>query len=175
MSDIPDGTSNTLGVVEAGPPVPWSKPADISYDARKPVPSLAGPFANVRNVAALDGSVHGLKPNLDETTLRRLISPNDGNVVPALKTLRVNFPADTEAEKKALAKLLEQNQALIAALEEQISEHAALLALANKLTKDVDRAEEEQERIKKMIDTLKAKNQKLRDEFGLRGGTPVPK
>ena len=124
------------------------------HPAQLPLPPLPGPFANVRNAAAFDGSVHGLKPNLDETTLRNLISPNDGNIVPGLKTLRVNFPADTEAEKKVLAKLLEQNQALIAALEEQISEHAALLALANKLTKDVDRAEEEQDRIKKELARL---------------------
>lgn len=174
-NEIADGTANTLGLIEAGPPVPWSKPADIGYDPAKPLPSLAGPFANVRNVAAFDGTVHGLKPNLDEATLRALISPNDGNAVPALKTLRVSFPADTEAEKKVLAKLLEQNQALIVALEAQIAEHAALLALANKLTKDIDRAEEEQARIKAMIDTLKSKNKKLRDEFGLRGGAPVPK
>jgi hypothetical protein len=174
IADIVDGTSNTLGVIEAGPPVPWTKPADINYDATKPLP-FAGPFANVRNAACFDGSVHSLKPGLNQNTMRSLIVPNDGQVVPALKTLRTTFPADTEEAKKTLAKLLEQNLELIAVLEKQIAEHAALLALTNKLTKDLDRAEEEQERLNSMIESLKAKNKKLRDELGLRGGSPIPK
>jgi RNA polymerase sigma factor (sigma-70 family) len=175
LAEVTDGTSNTLAVIEAGPPVPWTKPADIAYHSRKPLPVFVGPFANVRNAATLDGSVHGLRPNLDEITLRRLIEPNDGSVLPAVKTLRARFPADTEEEKKALARLLEQNQALIAALEEQISEYAALLALNNKLTRDLDRAEEEQDRLKKMVNDLKAMNKKLRDDLGLRRGAGVPK
>jgi hypothetical protein len=175
LAEVTDGTSNTLAVIEAGPPVPWTKPADIAYHSRKPLPVFVGPFANVRNAATLDGSVHGLRPNLDEITLRRLIEPNDGSVLPAVKTLRARFPADTEEEKKALARLLEQNQALIAALEEQISEYAALLALNNKLTRDLDRAEEEQDRLNKMVNDLKAMNKKLRDDLGLRRGAGVPK
>ncbi|HKB06504.1 MAG TPA: hypothetical protein VKD90_30190, partial [Gemmataceae bacterium] len=175
MVEVTDGLSNTLGVIESGPPVPWSKPADIAYDPGQPLPPLTGPFANVRNAAALDGGVHALRPNLDETTLRRLIEPNDGNVLPALKTLRARFPADTDDEKKALARLIEENQALIAAVEEQIAEQAALLGLTNKLTKDVDHAEAQQEQLRRLLDNLKVKNKKLRDEIGLRPGAPVPK
>jgi hypothetical protein len=175
MVEVTDGLSNTLGVIEAGPPVPWSKPVDIVYDPSQPLPPLTGPFANVRNAGALDGVVHALRPNLDETTLRRLIEPNDGNILPGLKTLRARFPADTDDEKKALAKLIEDNQALITAIEEQIAEQAALLGLTNKLMKDVDRAEEQQEQLKRLLDSLKAKNKKLRDEIGLRPGAPVPK
>jgi hypothetical protein len=173
-NDITDGTSNTLGVVEAGPPVPWSKPADFVYDRAKPLPALTGPFANVRHAATLDGAAHALKPNLDETTLRRLIEPNDGNPSPDLRTLRARFPADTDADKKALAKLVEDNRLLVTALEEQLREHAALLALTGQLAKDVDRAEEQNDELKRMLDAFKAKNKKLRDEIGLRPGAGVP-
>lgn len=174
VGQITDGLSNTIGVIEAGPPVPWSKPADFHYNAKKPLP-MKGPFANLRNVAALDGTAYSLKPDLDENTLRKLITPNDGQVVPAIKSLRATTPADSEEEKKALGKLLEQNQELIALLETQFADHAALLALANRLTKDLDRAEEQQEQLRAMIENLKLKNKKLRDDLGLGSGTPISK
>ena len=116
-----------LLLVEAGPPVPWTKPADFIYDAKKPLPALAGPFVNIRSAAALDGAAYGLKPDLDEKTLRHLIEPNDGNVVPPLKTLRAHFAADTEEEKKALARIRDDNKALIATRETQTKEFADLL------------------------------------------------
>ncbi len=31
MGDFPDGTSNTLLIVEAGDPVPWTKPEEIAF------------------------------------------------------------------------------------------------------------------------------------------------
>src|SRR5205823_2105309 len=37
LADITDGTSNTLLIVEASEPVPWTKPADLVYAADKPV------------------------------------------------------------------------------------------------------------------------------------------
>ena len=76
-----DGTSNTLGVVEAGPPVEWTKPADIAYDPKKPLPKLDGPFTNVLIAATADGAVHTFRRDLDETTLRRLIERADGEPV----------------------------------------------------------------------------------------------
>ncbi len=35
FAQIPDGTSNTIAVVEAGPSVEWTKPADLPYDPKK--------------------------------------------------------------------------------------------------------------------------------------------
>src|SRR5262249_34466776 len=51
--DIKDGTSNTFAVVEAGPPVEWTKPADFAYDPKKRFPKIELPFANVLMAATV--------------------------------------------------------------------------------------------------------------------------
>ncbi len=175
MHEITDGTSNTIGLIEAGPPVPWTKPADFTVDARKPLPKFAGPFANVRNVAAIDGIAYPLRPELDEKVLKILITHNEGQVNPPLNTLKARFAADSAEEKKALASVLKENQLLISAIEGQLKEHAALLETINGVTKELTTAEEQQEQLRAMLEALKARNKKLRDELGLRPGAAVPK
>ena len=43
-ADFPDGLGNTILVVEAEEPVPWSKPQDLEYDPAGPLPPLGGVF-----------------------------------------------------------------------------------------------------------------------------------
>jgi hypothetical protein len=38
--DFPDGVDRTILLVEAGNPVPWSKPQDLVYDPKGPLPAL---------------------------------------------------------------------------------------------------------------------------------------
>src|SRR5262245_3545388 len=38
QEDFPDSTSNTILVIEAGTPVPWTKPEDLVYDPDGPLP-----------------------------------------------------------------------------------------------------------------------------------------
>jgi hypothetical protein len=168
MVEVTDGLSNTLGVIEAGPPVPWTKPADLVYDARKPVPVMTGPYSNVRHAGLLDGSAVALRARLDESAWRRLIDPNDGEQLPDWKNLRARFLADSADEKKELAKVLAENAELIAAVEAQLREHAALL----QLSKDGEGAAEQSEELKEMLKALKARNRKLREELGVRPGGP---
>ncbi len=80
---FPDGTSNTIMVVEAGDPIPWAKPDDIPYDPKKPLPKLALPgVADFVNVAMMDGSVRRLNmKTLTEKTLRHAIERADGFVL----------------------------------------------------------------------------------------------
>lgn len=88
-----DGTSNTIGVVEAFEPVPWTKPADLPYDAKKPLPKLGGLNLGGFHVGLMDGSVRffagvvdkeGAKPSaiprgfITQETLRLAINPRDG-------------------------------------------------------------------------------------------------
>jgi len=44
FKDFPDGLSNTILVVEAKEPVPWSKPVDLAYDPNGPLPEFGGHF-----------------------------------------------------------------------------------------------------------------------------------
>jgi hypothetical protein len=78
---IPDGTSVTGMVFEAGDPVTWSKPADLPFNVKWPLPKLGGLFDGECQVAMCDGSVAHLKKNPDEESMKYLIMPADGNVV----------------------------------------------------------------------------------------------
>lgn len=78
---FPDGTSNTGLVFEAGEPVIWTRPADMTFDENKPVPKLGGMFGGNCHVLTCDGSVYRLKKGLDEIQLKRLIMPSDGQVI----------------------------------------------------------------------------------------------
>jgi prepilin-type processing-associated H-X9-DG protein len=82
-ADFPDGTSNTIMIVEAADPVPWTKPADLPYDPAKPLPKLGGFFPGGFNAAFCDGSVHFLKTTIKPQTLHFLIGRNDGQVIPS--------------------------------------------------------------------------------------------
>jgi hypothetical protein len=79
-ASFPDGTSNTILIVEAAEAVPWSKPADLAYDAEKEFPKLGGMFKDVLHAAFVDGSVHVLRREYDEAAMRQFINPATGLV-----------------------------------------------------------------------------------------------
>jgi hypothetical protein len=81
FSDVTDGTSNTIMIVEASKAVPWTKPEDIDYDAAKPLPKLGRAGADTFEAAFCDGSVHILKKTIKPMVLRNLITRDDGNVI----------------------------------------------------------------------------------------------
>jgi len=92
--DFPDGLGQTLLVVEAGEPVPWSKPGDLNYHPEQPVPPLGGVYRKpVKlwchhvggrsgfNAAFADASVRFIDSSIDEGTLRALITRNGGEKI----------------------------------------------------------------------------------------------
>jgi prepilin-type processing-associated H-X9-DG protein len=88
LQDFPDGPGQTVLVVEAGEPVPWTQPIDLPYMEVGQLPPLGGVFkASTRpfdtrgvdgfNALFADGSVHFIfKKRIKESTLRALITRN---------------------------------------------------------------------------------------------------
>jgi RNA polymerase sigma factor (sigma-70 family) len=81
ISTIPDGTSNTALVVEAGDPVIWTKPADLPFNTKAPLPKLGGLFDGDFHVLFGDGSVQRFKKDYDMNEMKNVITPDDGNVI----------------------------------------------------------------------------------------------
>jgi len=175
LGRIRDGASNTFGVAEAGSPVPWTKPADIPFDPKKPL-KLATPFTNEWHVAMMDISAHALKRDIDPDVIRRLIMMTDGEQTPPLDTLRPPLapPAETEAEKRELRKKIDENQVLVNRIRELMKEQADLLDLQNRIAKNIDQAEDAGDWLRKILDELQPRNKKFRDDVGLPAGKPVP-
>ena len=81
LTDVPDGTSNTLMVVESAEAVPWTKPSDLPYDPAKPLPKLGGLFDDGFNAVFADGHVQFIKKTTKEKVIRALITRNGGEVI----------------------------------------------------------------------------------------------
>ena len=81
ITTFTDGTSNTILIVEGADAVPWTKPADLAFDPKKPLPRLGAMFQDVFLAALADGSVRTLKKTIKEDTLRALITRNGGEPV----------------------------------------------------------------------------------------------
>lgn len=79
-ADFPDGTSNTILIVEADDAhaVPWTKPEDLKYDADNPQQGLGSHFREGFLAAMADCSVRIIKKTISQTTLQRAFDPADG-------------------------------------------------------------------------------------------------
>jgi hypothetical protein len=80
-ADFPDGTSNTILIVEAGEPVPWTKPEDLAYDPNGPLPELRGLFKKGFRAGMGDGSMRWITKDMSEATLRAAITRNGGDTL----------------------------------------------------------------------------------------------
>ena len=87
IADMKDGPSNTMMVVEAASPVPWTKPEDlvIDKDKTKPLPKLGRLFENGFHALFADGSVRFFHKETSPTLIRALISRDGGEVIDGRK------------------------------------------------------------------------------------------
>jgi hypothetical protein len=81
ITDITDGLSNTIMLVEATDPVLWIKPDELPFEPKKPPPSLGLPGNDFFVVAMGDGSVRFLKKTISPDKLRLAIDSADGQPV----------------------------------------------------------------------------------------------
>jgi hypothetical protein len=81
--DFPDGTSNTILIVEATDTraVPWTKPDDLPYDPRDPLAGLVTRDRNFFLAAFADGTVHTIRASLGLDNIRALFTRNGGEAI----------------------------------------------------------------------------------------------
>lgn len=84
FKDIPDGTSNTILIVEADADhaVVWTRPQDLVVDLQKPFIGLVDKSRDYFLAALADGSVRVISNQTAPTTLRALFTRNGGETVP---------------------------------------------------------------------------------------------
>lgn len=78
FADISDGCSRTFTVVEAGNPVPWTKPEDLPYSPDQALPKIGGMFSDGFNALTADGAVHWVPRNTKEKTIRATFTYRGG-------------------------------------------------------------------------------------------------
>jgi hypothetical protein len=84
IADVTDGTSNTFLVVEAEQAVPWTKPEDLAFDPKGPLPRLGGLFEDGFHAAMADGAIrffHNGHPSAAEANLRAMVTFNGGEMI----------------------------------------------------------------------------------------------
>jgi hypothetical protein len=80
-SSFSDGTSNTFLVVEAGEPVPWTKPDELPYAGNRPLPKLGGLLPDGFHASLADGRVVFVPRETDEAIIRAYVTPNGGEIL----------------------------------------------------------------------------------------------
>jgi hypothetical protein len=81
LTDILDGTSNTILAVEADEPVVWTMPAELEYLPKGPLPRFDRNGKNGFSVLMCDGSVMTFRSDFNEQQMRFAILRADGNPI----------------------------------------------------------------------------------------------
>ena len=80
LTDITDGLSNTLLLVEAEEAAAWSKPDELVYDPTRALPKFRRDERGGFHAVQADGSTRYIPGSVDDPTLRAFIIGNDGKL-----------------------------------------------------------------------------------------------
>lgn len=83
IADITDETSNTIAVVEAKRPIPWTKPEDIKIVDGLPEKPIGQLHPEGFEIGLADGSIRFLRGTIDPITLKLLFTRAGGEIIPA--------------------------------------------------------------------------------------------
>jgi beta-lactamase regulating signal transducer with metallopeptidase domain len=81
FADVFDGTSNTILAVDASRDIPWTKPEDIPFDSKGPLPEVGGFTPDGFDALFGDGSVKHIKKSINPTIFKALITRAGGEVI----------------------------------------------------------------------------------------------
>jgi RNA polymerase sigma factor (sigma-70 family) len=79
--EVPDGTSNTAMIAVARDAVPWTRPADLAFAEKAPLPALDERNPLGFELGMADGSVRALSARVDAKFLRSIITRAGGEVI----------------------------------------------------------------------------------------------
>jgi RNA polymerase sigma factor (sigma-70 family) len=178
--NFPDGTSNTILIVEAGNAVPWTKPEDLHYADDEPLPELGGLFPDVFHAVFVDGKVHTLTKNYDEKNLRAAITASAGDLIDMAKIEgRSRGPAGTSSGRAAIETWQRKNEELRKDLD-QAREQVRLLKEELEVQRElagedprVNQLKEEHNRMQGELEKLRREIEGLKEEMR-RPRKPVP-
>jgi RNA polymerase sigma factor (sigma-70 family) len=182
FSSFSDGTSNTLLVVEAARPVPWTKPEDLPYVPDQALPALGGQFDGHFYALFADASVKLISRNADEEMLRRAITRDDGWPIDFTRLLAPLtrrpgeidvdlLPGEVARLKDALRKAqaeVARAEAELTVLQAKLAEirpAAATDAKTKKLIEEHTQLQFELERTLQILDALRTQARQLRQEM----------
>lgn len=136
ITDITDGTSNTILIVESAEPVDWSKPEDFLFDPAKPLPKL-GIFPGGFHALMADGSVRWIPADTPEATIKAMITrAGDDYVEPAgfyIEDQKEAVPIEQPKAKKKVEPTRQNDQSKKSDAVERVREAAAKSRSSNNL------------------------------------------
>jgi hypothetical protein len=179
-TDFLDGTSNTILVVEAATPVPWTKPEDLPFVPDQALPKFGGLFDGNFHALMADGSVQFFSAKADQEQLRYAITRAEGTPVDFNKLVIADGRGP--GGKVDLNDLPRQNERLRAALESATREAAkerdqmellkARIAAGTKVDEKTVKLLKENTELQKKLDkvleeleSLRAERQRLEQEL----------
>jgi cell division protein FtsB len=164
-ASFPDGTANTILIVEAGNPVPWTKPEDLHYADDEPLPELGGLFPDVFHAVFADGKVHMFTRKYNEQQLRYAITANDGMPLNLAKIeARTRGRAGASGDRATAEAWQRKNEELRKELE-QMREQIRLLKKEQEIERELTGEDPRVIKLKEEHARMQAELKKLRAEI----------